>query len=1234
VAESTGRAEALIGANTTIGTAASRVGDVSVKATGDTRILPYIDGDPMGIALAGGLLAGSAGVTTVTIGGTGTTAYVRAEIGANAVIEAYGALEVRSASVWETIVEVDGGAVGAIAIGAVVDRADVKGTTRAQVGSGTRITAGAVTVYAENTSNATVSMLTAGGGIIAGRGGAARAYVEPRIEAVLAADTVVTATRDTARAGSTGDVTVHALSRRAEGNATAKSFGGGGIDVGVIFAEVTASPTVDAHIGARARVNADGTVAIRAQALSEATGTFPESFSPTAAMIGADAIIFAGHGLVTGDRVTYSANGNTAIGLVGGGSLTQCDLVNEDGACREYGAIVVDKNTIRLGQLFSDAAVDTGGLFPSASGVDAARDVIRFAAAHNLVSGDPVVYVRADGVTTGVPGVVAATYYVRVIDAFTIKLFISRTDALADPRAISPAVSGDAITLTGHGLANGTAVAYYAPAPIRFTTRIVESSPNPSFDKDNPDSHPYFVGTNDNSIYFGRDSNGDGTIDAGHGLSSGDKIIYRTSGTPIGGLSNGQAYWAIRVDDRVLRLAASRCEALGSPGGSDACALPDGPDSGSDPDPRPVTAVTLTPDKSPAGLLVQHAFEFEAIGGLSSGVTYYVSDATANTFKLALTPGGTARTLDGAGRIGAHRIGRAGVELTGRIPTTANPSKLHELHIAFTGTAPSGQHLLLGPGGVSLRTIHMPPGDGISSATTEGGSGGLGVISVPTSEVIANADVRAYIVGSATPTVINAGGGVEISSKSVLDVSAYTSNLGIGGIAAGEVDATTDVDNISRAYVGSGGVVIRAAGAFKVTSETSTRTNVTANADSVGLGAGADAETDSLITQTTEARIGSSADIEAGSVQVYGHVSRLAPRVRSNAFAGGFVAVAIADANIDTTSTVTAGIDGSSRVTGFRGVDLRAVHVAIANERFRRPIPIGFIPIPIWRGDDVNRATAIVDTDSGSLVIAGVRADSAAATTGLVTSAGNIASLALYAQARVGEDEHSGTITWDADVVILGGMDGQPLLVVDSSGIIRAINAVKLNGGSTPAVGTPVDPDGDGVYVVEPIRNTGYGNVLFTSSDSIGNGTANGGAVRWPLFHFRDTLASVTIIDHSGKQMRLGAVNVVNDLAGGEPLVQLTTAAGKAPIEFDLRNSVAPALVDIQKLGAGDVVLTGDVNNPVGLTRIINTLRDIVSAPGASARVTTNLFDVERRLARSAATTPRGSRSISSSSSP
>lgn len=46
-----------------------------------------------------------------------------------------------------------------------------------------------------------------------------------------------------------------------------------------------------------------------------------------------------------------------------------------------------------------------------------------------------------------------------------------------------------------------------------------------------------------------------------HGFSHGHKIVYSTIGTPISGLTSGQSYWVIRVDDNSFKLANSEVNA-------------------------------------------------------------------------------------------------------------------------------------------------------------------------------------------------------------------------------------------------------------------------------------------------------------------------------------------------------------------------------------------------------------------------------------------------------------------------------------------------------------------------------------------------------------------------------------------------------------------------------------------------------------------------------------------------
>ena len=105
------------------------------------------------------------------------------------------------------------------------------------------------------------------------------------------------------------------------------------------------------------------------------------------------------------------------------------------------------------------------------------------------------------------------------------------------------------------------------------------------------------------------------------------------------------------------------------------------------------------------------------------------------------------------------------------------------------------------------------------------------------------------------------------------------------------------------------------------------------------------------------------------------------------------------------------------------------------------------------------------------------------------------------------------------------------------------------------------------------------------------------------------------IVDYSDTNLTIERIDVVNDLLGGNPVVLIKPLDGAAsafraaaPIEFDLRHWAAPTLVDIEKRGTGLITFTGLVNNPIGLTRIINLTQSIVST--GTNPIVTNLLDI------------------------
>ena len=778
IATVSGDTLAEIGDWTQIGSAAQRVNGVDVTATSTATVGPFGDAKTMAVGLAVSFIgAGAAGVAAVTIDSD-----TDAAIGSDAVLDANGEVKVEAISVATADVDADGGSIGAIAIGAMIARADIQAhatdstrqaRTRAQIGPRTSIQAGGLSVYAENTSDASADMVAAGGGIFAGRGGEGTTHVKPTIEAFLDDGVIV----DISGAG---NVSVEAKSLRAEANASAKSFGGGGIDIGIIFATAEASPTVKATIDADAEVTtAAGNVEVKATALSQPTSSTPltDFFQPEDGNnddvdTGADTIHFESHGLTTGDRVTYDPNGNTAISTPGGSSGTQSLGTLADG--RLYNAIVVGSNndTIKLGNTFDAAAGNTGDLFDPAIGVDAERDRIRFAIPHNFKTGDAVKY--DPGTNTSLNGTVlntTSTFYARALDDFTIKLFTSWAQATAAPSSFDPSASPNTVTADDYihlsGFANGDAVTYYAPEPVRFSSLGVDSRYVQDSDPNTDGNQPALENEENNRIFLGRDTSNpsDGVIDTGHGFNTGNRVTYETDGTAIGGLANGGTYHVLVHDSNQIQLLRSYASLSGvsfnqiddatdeitrsagnwvddgfvagqeivisgtannnktltiqSVAGNKLFFAGDVlADETSAAVLRASTPIALTADKSTTGQRVHHALVREQLGVLENGKTFYVRDSDGSKFHLAETTAANAAVLDvdDTGRSGTHAFGRAGIELAGS-------SGVHELHIDLS-TKPTGNHKLLGPDGVSLRQIALPAGDGQSSASTQGGSGG------------------------------------------------------------------------------------------------------------------------------------------------------------------------------------------------------------------------------------------------------------------------------------------------------------------------------------------------------------------------------------------------------------------------------------------------------------------------------------------------------------------------------
>ena len=1088
----------------------------------------------------------SADANVISIGvaaGAGVDAQVNISGGVNAyiaggdTIDVAGEVSVNAQSSANPTSSAEVGQGGAVSVGVMTSDVNVTSQTSAYIGDNTNIVnAGSLDVEASDTTTASVTGTVAGGGIGEGRSANTVATVDPTITAYIG---------QYVQAKVVGDVSVLATSIRAQGNANSTDNGGGGVDVGFAQATVNVNPTVNAYIDIGSSITAGGAVKVDAEAQSTPnSGPALNDYIQGVSTSNGE-ITFPESGLSTGDSVTYNPNGNTAIQTANG-------ALQSGG--RLYNVVVVDPNTLQLGNLFNANSINSSVPFTTAGGVDYARDVIRFAIADNFKTGDSVVYSPNGNGDIGLTA--GATYYVRVIDPYTIELYDTLAGAKAAADTVSASdVSGNAINIA-NSFTNGEAVTYKAPAPIAFNTGAV----NVSINSDGSLS----AASGANNILVGSNT----------GLQTGDAVVYHTndtSGSPIGGLTNGTTYYVITTSDsRLIQLAASYADATA----------------------KTPTAITLTPDQSATGESYQEEFTQAPIGGLTDGVTYYVANKTSTSFQLAATyADATAQTptviaLTAPGNKGVtHQFFAAGVNL---VDTGATGQE--KLYIDLTGAGSGTTQELLGPAGVSLRTISPPAGNGVSTASAKGGSGGGIEVSKPTAEVVSTYTVSAEI----SATLVDAGGNVTVSTNSQPNESAYAQNGSGGAINIGNAEADITFTNNNTTTIG-GATTITAGGDFSMIADNAFNFTDDSTAQGGGFISSAASTANILLKSTTNANIDAGANITASSVDIEALISSSHASTTAEAQGGGLFGDVNANGDINGTSTANVTIGGGGTVIdGIYGVTIKADQNDFnVNPSTDSSFFIGIGPTIT----SANNNTSLVENVyglAGSTIIAGPPSESDPQ--------------ALYVEANGNQSSGGGSethdIAWSTDVIIYQG--ASPWLVVDASGdIVKAVN-VTVNGGNGAVGSSAVS---GGAISVDPIANQGGSEAVFNSPGKhIDLNTTE------PTFQFRDNFQQVLITNESQYNLVINEIDVI-DRSLAQPKVELDgTSIG---LTFLLKQVFTPTLVDISNFGAGNIVLQGDktsaawtatgslIENPIGETRILNAGGNIVSA-GSWAIIRTN----------------------------
>ena len=959
-----------------------------------------------------------------------------------------------------------------------------------------------------------------------------------------------------------------------------------------------------------------------------------------------DTLCFIKHGLITGDTVLYDPSGSPIGGLHA--DQTVCTAYNGDGSCHTqvtgvhvYNVIVVDGNDVRLGDTFTGASVYNGdsafgadtvksGVF----GIDANRSMVRFSTTHDLESGDAVIY-RTTGTSISNDFANGALLYVRVIDPYTIELYTSANQALS---TASPDLFGagsvcdpgsscaNQIVNSDASLITGTRVTYKNADPIIFSGTDVNID-------------EFLLGfSGDTSEHAGQKNiylSGDG------GFSEGEPVVYQVGDTVnhIGNLSNGTTYYVHVVDANTIQLAASYCLAVGYNG--DHKCTTDATDT--DPSKRiaqSVIALTRPSLSDPAHPSNLQSLRPAPINGLTDGFTYvvtrvdsshisfqgvstlspYYGDPTHSALGARATIGGDNNPNDIVTSSNTQAIFKAGAALK-----TATGGQ--ELDIRLTGTT-AGTDELLNLDTTSLRGAHPPVGDGKSGASATGGGGSIGDVSEPSATVNIGPSLKAYVAA----TTITIGGDLWITTNLVTNTSAWTEN-GSGGLVSipsvdSEISGTDnntagigDFSSIggistdtspSTSQVNASNVTINAGGNVKIDAHTSLNSDAGAKSDSGGGFDDSNADAHINFTDNTSAVIGRNANVTGLTLAMNAYTGG-----SNHADANSFVVALFGSSSASPTVTITsrdiALLDGTNTsngtITALNGVDVRAHHESLKLSSDGGHLCICF---DFHFGDDGGQTdgelTDLASGHEGVTVTTGPRItqctgsapswppletncstrDPLQVTSFLVHTSDKY--LALYVQGEEqNSDYHNRTnvIHWNSDVVINAGPS--PLLIIDSNGnVVTAVN-IAANGLSNPEPGNALA--GAAYIEVNDLVDQDTGDVYMQSH----GGTIDGGNQIgvspndhwWGTFSFRDNWKTVTIINHSTRDLVIDDIDVINRTRN--PIVtEDTTGNAAANAKFAIVRQVDPSVVTITNDNASgpNLVINGTITNPIGKTEI------------------------------------------------
>ena len=174
---------------------------------------------------------------------------------------------------------------------------------------------------------------------------------------------------------------------------------------------------------------------------------------------------------------------------------------------------------------------------------------------------------------------------------------------------------------------------------------------------------------------------------------------------------------------------------------------------------------------------------------------------------------------------------------------------------------------------------------------------------------------------------------------------------------------------------------------------------------------------------------------------------------------------------------------------------------------------------------------------------------------------------------RRGLDRLTSDITFDANVTL--GASINPLVEVDSSGTVTKLREATLSDG-TRILGIG-DTVSTGQLVVSDITNNAKGSVSFEAVNGSVTGDTN-----WV---FNTSFDRVDLINRSTATLSVGNIDTYNKTTD-TPSISVMARDGMASLNTNITTNAELAVVLISSSGTGDILLRGDIDNPMGTTTI------------------------------------------------